>query len=288
MKKVIGVYSAPRQHWVGNGFPVRSLFSYQSHGKTLSPFLLLDRAGPTVFAPGGDLRGVGQHPHRGFETVTIVYKGEVAHRDSTGQGGVIGPGDVQWMTAGSGIVHEEFHSAAFASSGGTLDMVQLWVNLPAKDKMTAPRYQAVPNAAIPSVDLPQGAGSVRVIAGDYDGHLGPAQTFSPMNVWDVRLNAGASAELPAVEGWNTAVIVLHGTVQVNGQAIGREAEMVLLDSAGGDVTLEANSDAVLLLLSGEPINEPIVGHGPFVMNTQDEINQAIDDFNSGHFGQITR
>jgi redox-sensitive bicupin YhaK (pirin superfamily) len=288
MKKVIGVYSAPRQHWVGDGFPVRSLFSYQSHGKTLSPFLLLDRAGPADFSPTNDPRGVGQHPHRGFETVTIVYKGEVAHRDSTGQSGVIGPGDVQWMTAASGILHEEFHSESFTRSGGTLDMVQLWVNLPAKDKMSTPGYQAILNETIPSVILPEGAGAVRVIAGDYAGHAGPARTFSPMNVLDVRVNAGAIVELPAADGWNTAVVVLHGTVQVNGQDIVREAQMVLLDRDGSGFTLEANSDAVLLLLSGEPIDEPIVGHGPFVMNTQDEIVQAITDFNSGRFGENAR
>lgn len=240
-------------------------------------------AGPAEFPPSSHPRGVGQHPHRGFETVTIVYKGEVAHRDSTGQGGVIGPGDVQWMTAASGILHEEFHSEAFIHSGGTLDMVQLWVNLSAKDKMSAPGYQAILNDTIPTVALPEGAGSVRIIAGDYAGHAGPARTFSPMNVWDVRLSAGATIELPAPEGWNTAVVVLHGTVQVNDQTIAREAQMVLLARDGDGLTLEANNDAVLLLLSGEPIDEPIVGQGPFVMNTQDEIVQAIDDFNSGRF-----
>lgn len=288
MKKVIGVCRAPRQHWVGDGFPVRSLFSYLSHGKTLSPFLLLDRAGPADFSPTNEPRGVGQHPHRGFETVTIVYKGEVAHRDSTGQGGVIGPGDVQWMTAASGILHEEFHSESFTHAGGTLDMVQLWVNLPAKDKMSAPGYQAILNESIPSVPLPEDAGSVRVIAGDYAGHTGPAHTFSPMNVWDVRIKAGATVELAAAEGWNTAVVVLHGTVQVNGQTIVHEAQMVLLDQGGSGFKLAANSDAVLLLLSGKPIDEPIVGHGPFVMNTQDEIVQAFSDFNDGSFGQIAR
>lgn len=286
MKKIIGVYSAPRQHWVGDGFPVRSLFSYNNHGRMLSPFLLLDRAGPADFSPTTTPRGVGQHPHRGFETVTIVYKGEVAHRDSTGQGGVIGPGDVQWMTAASGILHDEFHSESFTRSGGTLDMVQLWVNLPARDKMSAPRYQAILNDNIPSVSLPEDAGSVRVIAGEYAGHPGPARTFSAMNIWDVRLNTGANIVLPAPDDWNTGIVVLHGTVQVNSQAIASEAQIVLLDSNGSDFSLKANSNAVLLLLSGEPIDEPIAGHGPFVMNTQEEIAQAIDDFNSGRFGQI--
>ncbi|MEO6422787.1 MAG: pirin family protein [Candidatus Nitrotoga sp.] len=286
MKKIIGVYSAPSQHWVGDGFPVRSLFSYNSHGKTMSPFLLLDRAGPADFSPAAKPRGVGQHPHRGFETVTIVYKGEVAHRDSTGKSGVIGPGDVQWMTAGSGILHEEFHSEMFTRVGGTLDMVQLWVNLPAKDKMVVPGYQGIQNADIPSIALTDQSGTVRVIAGNYAGKKGPAHTFTPMNVWDISLRSGASVELPAVEGWNTAIIVLHGTVQVGGDTIAREAQMVLLDRDGSSFTIESNNESVILVLSGEPIDEPIVGQGPFVMNTQDEITQAIKDFNSGHFGQV--
>lgn len=238
------------------------------------------------FTPTQHRRGVGQHPHRGFETVTIVYDGEVEHRDSTGKGGIIGPGDVQWMTAGGGILHEEFHSDAFAKRGGAFEMVQLWVNLPAKDKMTAPGYQAIRNETIPQVALPEGAGSLRVIAGDYAGKNGPANTFSPLNVWDIRLNQGKSAEFSLPDGWNTALIVLRGTVQVNGDAIARDAEMVLLDSAGSNVTIEANNDAVLLLLSGEPIDEPIIGYGPFVMNTQEQIAEAIADFNSGRFGSM--
>jgi len=287
MKNILGIYSAPRSHWVGNGFPVRSLFSYESHGKQLSPFLLLDYAGPVDFTPTDKPRGVGQHPHRGFETVTIVYQGEVAHRDSTGQGGVIGPGDVQWMTAGSGILHEEFHSPAFTQSGGTLEMVQLWVNLPAKDKMTTPGYQAILAQNIPSAPLPDKAGTMRVIAGEYSGYAGPARTFSRLQVWDMRLTQGGITELALPESWNVALVVLHGTVQVNGSASAREAQMVVLDRAGQNLAIEASTDAVVLLLSGEPIAEPIVGHGPFVMNSQQEILQAIDDFNSGRFGQIT-
>ncbi len=286
MKKILGIYSAPRSHWVGDGFPVRSMFSYQSHGKQLSPFLLLDYAGPAEFTPTDKKRGVGQHPHRGFETVTIVYKGEVAHRDSTGQGGTIGPGDVQWMTAGAGILHEEFHSEAFTRGGGTLDMVQLWVNLPAKDKMAAPGYQAILDGDIPVVALPDGAGSVRVIAGEYAQKKGPARTFTPMHVWDMRLNQGGISELEVPDGWGTALVVLRGTVLVNGDTVAREAQMVVLDKAGRHLSIEANNDAVLLLLSGEPIDEPIVGYGPFVMNNEAEIAQAITDFNSGRFGQM--
>jgi redox-sensitive bicupin YhaK (pirin superfamily) len=286
MKKILGTYSAPRPHWVGDGFPVRSLFSYDTLGRHTSPFLLLDYAGPAKFEPTVQPRGVGQHPHRGFETVTIVYKGEVSHRDSTGQGGTIGPGDVQWMTAGAGILHEEFHSDAFTRDGGELEMVQLWVNLPAKDKMAAPGYQGITDAQIPSVPLDDGAGRVRVIAGDYLGHKGPAHTFTPIDVWDVRLNQGASVTLPVPEGRVAAIVVLRGTVMVNGDEVARDAQMVLLDRAGDALTLDANNDAVVLLLSGEPIDEPIVGHGPFVMNTRDEIVQAMKDFGSGGFGQM--
>jgi redox-sensitive bicupin YhaK (pirin superfamily) len=285
MKNIIGVYSAPQPHWVGDGFPVRSLFSYNNHGKALSPFLLLDYAGPAEFPPGNDHhRGVAEHPHRGFETVTIVYKGEVAHRDSTGKGGVVGPGDVQWMTAAAGILHEEFHSEAFSRSGGVLEMVQLWVNLPAKDKMTPPKYQAILNRDIPAVALPKEAGTVRVIAGNYVGHVGPASTFSPLLIWDVRLRAGASAELPAPEAWNTALVVLHGTVQVNGGASARDGQLVVLDSSGAGLSIAATDDAVMLVLSGQPIHEPVAGRGPFVMNTQEEIAKAIEDFNRGQFG----
>ena len=287
MKKVLGVYDAPRPHWVGDGFPVRSMFSYHSHGKALSPFLLLDYAGPMTFTPTQQPRGVGQHPHRGFETVTIVYKGEVAHRDSTGQGGVVGPGDVQWMTAGSGILHEEFHSPAFTAAGGELEMVQLWVNLPAKEKMTAPGYQAIVDRNIPEIALPGAAGTLRVIAGVYAGQRGPASTFSPMHIWDLRLKAGSVSTLSVPDGWSTALIVLRGAVQVNGDSVAHETQMLVLDAAGQEFSIEANSDASVLLLSGEPIDEPIVGYGPFVMNSEGEIKQAIADFNSGRFGEMT-
>ncbi|MEO9061090.1 MAG: pirin family protein [Nitrosospira sp.] len=289
MKNVLDIFNAPHPHWVGDGFPVRSLFSYQSLGKQLSPFLLLDYAGPAEFAPADQPHGVGQHPHRGFETVTIVYEGEVAHRDSTGKGGTIGPGDVQWMTAGAGILHEEFHSEPFTRSGGKLEMVQLWVNLPARDKLAPPGYQAISARDIPEVALPDGTGSVRVIAGSYDGHAGPAHTFTPMEVWDLRLNADEAIDLPLPDGWNTALAVLHGSVLVNGSILAGEAQLVLLDRAGSGLSIEAkNTEAVVLLLCGEPIDEPIVGQGPFVMNTREEIAQAITDFNQGRFAQMPR
>ena len=283
MKKILGLYSAPRPHWVGDGFPVRSLFSPATHGAHLSPFLLLDYAGPAQFGPAERPRGVGEHPHRGFETVTIVYQGEVEHRDSSGGGGTIGPGDVQWMTAASGILHDEFHSGAFTRTGGTLEMVQLWVNLPAKDKSAPPGYQSIRSADIPSVALPGEAGTVRVIAGEFAGARGPAKTFTPIDVWDVRLRAGKSAEFRATEGHTLAVVVLHGTVLVNDAEIAREAQFVLLDRAGTEFTIEANNDATVLVLSGEPIDEPVAAYGPFVMNTEAEIRQAIEDFSQGRF-----
>ncbi|MNQ19134.1 Quercetin 2,3-dioxygenase [compost metagenome] len=288
MKKILGLHAAPRPHWVGDGFPVRSMFSYHDNDKVknVSPFLLLDYAGPAKFEPADRPRGVGQHPHRGFETVTIVYSGEVEHRDSTGNGGVIGPGDVQWMTAASGILHEEFHSPAFTRSGGELEMVQLWVNLPAKDKAAAAGYQSILNADIPTAALPDGAGSVRVIAGNFAGVAGPARTFTPMDVWDVRLKAGKSASFPIEAGRNSMLVVLRGTVLINGESVARDAQLALFSQDGEDITVEANNDAVFLVLSGEPISEPVVGYGPFVMNTQAEIIEAIQDFNAGRYGQM--
>lgn len=286
MKKVLGVHNAPPRHWVGDGFPVRSLFNYTGLGLQLSPFLMLDHAAPTHFDPSPQPRGVGQHPHRGFETVTIVYQGELEHRDSTGAGGLIGPGDVQWMTAAGGIVHEEFHSRAFSQRGGTMEMVQLWVNLPAKDKLAPAGYQTLLDAQIPTVELPEGAGRVRVIAGVFAGHQGPARTFTPIDVWDIRLRAGGTANLQAPAGHTLALVVLHGTVMVNADHVVREGQLVHLDRAGSDVRMEANGEATVLWLAGEPIDEPVVGYGPFVMNSEAEIHEAIADFNSGKFGQV--
>jgi redox-sensitive bicupin YhaK (pirin superfamily) len=268
------------------GFPVRSLFDYQGLGKQLSPFLLLDHAGPAQFAPTTKPRGVGQHPHRGFETVSIVYEGEVAHRDSTGQGGVIGPGDVQWMTAGAGILHEEFHSPAFTHKGGQLHMVQLWVNLPAKDKMTAPGYQAILNAEIPKVEIDNCATTARVIAGEFLGARGAAHTFTPMQVVDLTIQAGSSVTLPAHVGWNTALVILKGKAHINQEHAAHEAQLVVFSQEGDAFVINAKEDVKALLLSGQPLNEPIVGHGPFVMNTMDEIKQAFVDFQSGGFGRM--
>lgn len=287
MKKVIQVAQAPAGHWVGDGFPVQSMFSYQRNAEAFSPFLMLDYAAPTSFnANSGHRRGVGAHPHRGFETVTIVYAGEVEHRDSTGNGGVIGQGDVQWMTAGSGIVHEEFHSEKYSQSGGPFQMVQLWVNLPAKDKMTAPGYQAIADANIPGVSLSNDAGAVRVIAGEYGGHKGLSHTFTEMNVLDIKLAAGHAASLPQPDGWTTLLLVQEGAIKINGDAIARASQLVMLSRDGVGLTIAAEQNARVLLLAGQPIDEPIVGYGPFVMNSRQEIEQAIHDFNSGKFGQI--
>ncbi len=285
-KNVLSTRSAPGRHWVGDGFPVHGLFGYSGEGVAeRSPFLMLDYAAPTEFKPTTHRRGVGSHPHRGFETVTIVYDGEVEHRDSTGAGGVIGTGDVQWMTAGGGIIHEEFHSAGYAARGGPFEMVQLWVNLPAKDKMTPPGYQPITAAQIPVVELPEGAGRVRVIAGQWSTAQGPARTFSPITMLDVQLAAGKSVELPQPEGWTTLVVVASGSASVNGADPVTGPAVVTLSTASQGVTVRADSDAKLLLLSGEPIDEPVVGYGPFVMNSQQQIVQAINDFNSGRFGQ---
>jgi hypothetical protein len=283
MRKILGVTSSPEAHWVGDGFPVRSMLSPAAN---LSPFLLLDYAGPATFTPTDRPRGVGQHPHRGFETVTIVYQGELEHRDSTGNGGTIGAGDVQWMTAASGILHEEFHSKAFTRTGGTLEMVQLWVNLPSKDKKADPGYQTLLNADIPSVDLADGAGRVRVIAGAFGDQKGPARTFTPINIWDLRLGRDKSTTLTLPEGHTVALAVLGGTVLVNGSDVVRGSQLVTFDKAGGNITLEANNDVTVLVLSGEPIGEPVVAHGPFVMNTVGEIKQAMLDFEQGKFGAM--
>jgi redox-sensitive bicupin YhaK (pirin superfamily) len=285
MKKVLTVQGNNHAHWVGDGFPVRTLFFYQPMGAVMSPFLMLDYAGPAQFTSTTQRRGVGAHPHRGFETVSIVYSGEVAHRDSTGQSGTIGPGDVQWMTAGAGILHDEFHSEQFAKRGGELEMVQLWVNLPAAYKMTPPGYQAIEKAQMPEVQLPNAAGIVRVIAGDFQGQKGAARTFTPMQVWDVYLKKDTTVILPAAINWNAALVVRRGAV-ISDSAVATDARMLVFDQHGQDVEMTALEDTAALWLSGAPLNEPIVGHGPFVMNTQQEIVTAIEDFHAGKFGYL--
>jgi quercetin 2,3-dioxygenase len=285
MKAIRQIVRDVHPHWVGDGFPVRSLFSY-SEGNVFDPFLLLDYAGPHSFAPAEGIRGVGEHPHRGFETVTIVYQGELEHRDSSGSHGSIGPGDVQWMTAASGVVHEEFHSERFSREGGTLEMVQLWVNLRAKDKMSPPHYQGILDSQIPRVPLPGEAGVVRVIAGDLLGTRGAATTFTPVNVWDLQLNAEGAMELPIPEGHTSLLVVQSGNVQVNDTPM-KPVELASFEPQGGAVSVRAQTAARLLVLSGEPLNEPVVGQGPFVMNTREQIQAAIRDYQAGRMGQLT-
>ena len=286
MKRVVAVHASPGGHWVGDGFPVQSLFSYHGLGAQLSPFLLLDYAGPAEFAPAERPRGVGEHPHRGFETVTIVYQGEVEHRDTAGNGGRIGPGDVQWMTAAAGLMHEEFHSERFTREGGTMEMAQLWVNLPAKDKLSAPHYQAIVAADIPGVALPDDAGRVRVIAGEFEGHRGPARTFTPIDVYDVSLRAGRAVTFRLADGHTTAIALLRGAIRVNDTDDARAPSVVQFAREGREVRVEAKEDATFLVLAGAPIDEPIAGYGPFVMNTRDEIMAAMRDLQQGRFGHL--
>ncbi|MFI4916445.1 MAG: pirin family protein [Phycisphaerales bacterium JB060] len=288
-KTIDAVLPAPAPHWVGDGFPVRTMFSVGQHGPdAITPFLMLDLAGPHGFDPDptGAPRGVDAHPHRGFETVTILYKGELEHRDSAGGAGRLGPGDVQWMTAGAGIVHEEKHSAAFTKSGGTLEMVQLWVNLPRSDKNAPPRYQDIAAGDIPSVELPEGAGSLRVMAGEYQGACGAASTFTPMDVWDLALNAGASASLTLPEGRTAIVLVLRGAAAV-GDAQLTAPQGVALTREGSAFEVAAGPEgALVLVLSGRPIDEPVFAHGPFVLSGPDELGAAIADYRAGRMGRL--
>lgn len=287
MKKVVGVYRNQQMHWVGDGFPVKNLFSYDRLGQTISPFLLLDYAAPYHFDPTTAQHGVGSHPHRGFETVTIAYKGEVTHKDSHGGGGTIKTGDVQWMTAGSGLVHEEFHSSEFAEQGGLFEMVQLWVNLPASDKMTAPKYQAIEAIQIPVIKFDDEAGYLLVIAGEYAEQQGPANTFSPINVWDVVLKAGHQAHFHVPIDHTSLIVLLEGELLLNGTQQVLDHSVVIFGKDGeAHVQVEAVQNAKFLVLTGKPLNEPIQGYGPFVMNSKDEIIQAFDDFNNGKFGEI--
>lgn len=280
------MYQSGSTHWVGDGFHVRNLFPSNDLDRDLSPFVLLDYAGPTHFPPTDRPRGVGEHPHRGFETVTIVYQGELEHRDSAGNHGTIGPGDVQWMTAASGVVHEEKHEKEFAKRGGTVEMVQLWVNLPAALKMTPPRYQTLLDHQIPVVDLPSDAGHVRVIAGNFHDVQGPANTYTPINLYDSQLRAGHHAELTLPAGYNTAIFLLHGDVLLSGSRAMKVSELALFDTSGGRITIDAREDATLLVLNGEPIHEPVARRGPFVMNTEQELVQAADDYQAGKMGHL--
>ena len=287
VKEVAGIYQPGSAHMVGDGFPVRNLFPSNDLDQAVDPFLLLDYAGPQVFEPTDHPRGVGEHPHRGFETVTIMYQGSVAHRDSAGNAGVIGPGDVQWMTAASGVVHEELHEAHWAKKGGTFQAIQLWVNLPRSLKMSAPGYQTILNGQIPKVELAGGAGHLRVIAGAFQGHKGPARTVTPIELYDVELVAGARAALLLPDGQNTSLFVVQGRVSANGSNDAAEAELIVCKRAGSSVVIEAREDSRLLIVSGQPIGEPIARYGPFVMNSKVELVQAVEDYKAGRMGHLT-
>ncbi|NQX54257.1 pirin family protein [Pedobacter panaciterrae] len=288
MKKLIEkiVINSDRPHMVGDGFRV---FNYIPGAgipqERISPFLLLDFNPEYDFGPSDHLRGVGVHPHKGFETVTIAYKGSVAHHDSTGSSGIINAGDVQWMTAGNGILHKEYHEETFSKKGGPFEMVQLWVNLPKKDKSTAPHYQELTKDGMGKVQLADNGGEVNVIAGNFNGVAGSAETYSPVNLFDIKLNEGAETTTSIPAGHNTALLVVNGSVQVNDEIVG-EHSFVLFENKGEEIHIKANQQSVVLLLSGEPLNEPIVSYGPFVMNTEAEIREAITDFNMGKFGVL--
>jgi hypothetical protein len=282
MQRIVnGIYEAGSSHWVGDGFPVRNLFPSNGIDQQVNPFLMLDYAGPVSFGPADHQPGVGEHPHRGFETVTVVYQGRLEHRDSSGSAGAIGPGDVQWMTAASGVVHEELYEREFARTGGTLEMVQLWVNLPKAYKMSPPGYQTITADMIPRV------GAVRVIAGDLDGVRGPARTFTAVHLFDVRLAAGDRVSVSIPAGHNSALVLLKGRLQAGGTEVAGGPRLALLSQAGNAIDLAASEDSTLLILGGEPILEPVASYGPFVMNTQDEIRQAIEDYRAGRMGRLS-
>lgn len=285
-KEVTGVYQPGSQHMVGDGFPVRNLFPSNDLDRQVSPFLMLDYAGPQYFTPTEHPRGVGEHPHRGFETVTLVYEGRVAHRDSAGNAGVIGPGDVQWMTAASGVVHEEYHEKEWARGGGMFRAIQLWVNLPRSQKMSGPRYQTILDSDIPAIDLEGGAGRLRVIAGAAQGKQGPARTVTPVELYDLSLRKGGRASLTLPTGYTCSVFVLEGRAEVNGREIA-EAELALLARTGSEIVIEGREDSQVLIMGGEPIEEPIARYGPFVMNTKAELIQAVEDYQSGKMGHLS-
>ena len=285
MKKIAQVIRKGHQHWVGDGFPVQTLFSYETPGLDADPFLLLDYAGPAEFEATTQPRGVGKHPHRGFETVTIVYQGDVQHRDTAGNAGVIGPGDVQWMTAGRGLLHEEMHGEQLSRNGGWLEAIQLWVNLPASSKMTEPKYQSIHNGDIPVVSLAEAAGTVRVIAGNFQDRHGPARTHTAINLWDIQLAENRQMRFSLASGSTVILFTLQGRVRVNENETLMDAELLSLEREGEIILLQAQQDSRILLMNGEPINEPVVGHGPFVMNTREEIDSAIAEFNAGMFGK---
>jgi redox-sensitive bicupin YhaK (pirin superfamily) len=286
-REIEGIYRAPGLHWVGDGFRVAGYFSAIPDAvRKLDPFLLLDYHPEYVYSPTSQQRGVGVHPHRGFETVTFAFQGSVAHHDSAGGGGVIGPGDVQWMTAASGILHKEYHEESYSRRGGPFQMVQLWVNLPRAHKLSPPRYQPITSARIGVATLANRSGTVRVIAGEFAGVRGPAMTFTPINIYDARLSARGQVDFSFPAPETAALLVMKGEVAINGASKAQENDFVLFENAGERISIVASSDAQLLVLNGMPIAEPVVQHGPFVMNTEQEIREAFADFSRGKFGYL--
>ncbi len=288
-KRQVEVVVAPGEpHYVGDGFRVNTFIPVgpQVGMHRMNPFIMMDYNPKHYFSPTNQPRGVGVHPHKGFETVTIAYRGKVAHQDSTGSGGVIGEGDVQWMTAASGILHKEYHEENFSREGGDFQMVQLWVNLPAEAKQSAPKYQAIRHAEMSKVALPNGGGTLEVIAGNYQGTEGSASTFTPVHLFNARLNQGGHAAFEFPENYNTALLVLEGSITVNDTQQVDTDHFALFENQGEAFSIEAGENAVVLVMSGEPIDEPIAAQGPFVMNTREELKQAFDDFNNGKFGYL--
>ena len=287
-RTVEAVIAPPPPHMVGDGFRVHNFFPNHPlvDKKRMSPFFLMDYNSKVEFTPSDTPRGVGVHPHRGFETVTISFHGKVAHHDSYGNSGIIGEGDVQWMTAGSGLLHKEYHEKEFSKQGGLFQMAQLWVNLPAKYKMTKPKYQEITNQSMGRYILPDGKGLVEIIAGEFKGVKGPASTFTSVNLYNAKLKKGAAIEFSFPQNYNTGILVAEGKAKFNDENFAGADHFVLFKNEGDIISVEALEDSVLLVLNGEPINEPIAQYGPFLMNTYEELEQAIDDFNSGKFGKL--
>ena len=287
-QKIIEQILAPLPpHMVGDGFRVHNFFpnGYKMSNKRMSPFFLLDYNSKVDFSPREEPRGVGVHPHRGFETVTIAYRGKIAHHDSFGNSGVIGEGDVQWMTAASGLLHKEYHEEEFSKKGGPFQMIQLWVNLPAKDKMSKPKYQGITNDQLGKYPLPNDGGEIEVIAGEYNGIKGAAFTFTPIEMYNAKINKGSTVAFHLPENFNTGILVVEGSVKANGQFAPAD-NFILFKNEGETITIEATEDSILFILSGEPINEPIAAYGPFLMNTHEELEEALEDFNKGKFGHL--
>lgn len=285
IKQIAAILNPPAPHMVGDGFRVHNFFP-SGYRLNMSPFYMLDYNAKIEFSARNEPRGVGVHPHRGFETVTIAYHGAVAHHDSAGNSGVIYPGDVQWMTAASGILHKEYHEEEFSKQGGVFQMVQLWVNLPAKDKMSTPKYQGIKKSELQKFTLPNDAGVIEIIAGDYQDKKGSASTFSPIEMYNARLNNGAKANFSFAANYNTGIVVIEGKIKVNGNEIANTDQFIHFKNEGEEIAIEALADSVILILSGEPINEPITAYGPFLMNNPEEIQQAIADYNNGKFGYL--